>query len=1082
MSQSIGGRVDVAAVVDELFFKDEHLLYLCHVGLNKTLTRTADGGSDAIRVKELADMVKHLRRAVHAYDKKLRQLQDQVNSSPDPPGSTAGLYHSQNMNAETQTSPGLSSQGTNAGCTEARPSKIPAPGAHDTEGLRSELRQTKKALEEAMQRYNELTQGAGMDAQDPAENVQGAVQLADAATSPLPPETTNVAVQALRLSARSLIEAAPAANLPPAAPSASDTEMTSLRAQLQALQEEVEALRLGSSRLQADLEDAAAGRKVAEAAAREAGVSLKQKDAELALVKATHDNDMQRKDDAIRKLQMTAEGHKQELQFEQDAVRELESKGKQANAKRAQLEREVASLKQKATQDVSGQGELWNTLRNKEKEHEAALKEKEAEMDHEKTISLKHQRTAEQLKRERDLANTEAQNKREEAELARGENKELNDRVLELTRQEVSLTQDIKDVRHELTTERAAMAAAAAAADARLKAADQRVEEAEARVAELDALWREACTARDEAHRRAEAAEGAKQAQGSKMQTLKAALEMSHGKCEALDTELSRAIMKLEEQEREQRDAHGAREAAAADLCAAQAAVHSERQRVEAEAAQRRVFQEKAELLESQMEALQEAVGFGDQKQVVGQLVGKVGHLETALAEAERQRRTLHNALVEIRGNIRVFCRLKPCSGTVAVAPIHGDGVRATVEGKPHDFFFDRVLGPGTTQEAAFSAVSDIVQSALDGYHVCLFSYGQTGSGKTYTMIGDTAAAGAAGRGVTPRAVSMILASATRLGAAGWEFRMEATFVEVYNEGLRDLLCEAGRGPGQSGGARMLDTAAIRHDPDAHTQIAGATRMLVDSEAVAQELLRRAARARSTDATAMNSESSRSHSVFTLHITGTNEAGGCRLLGSLSLVDLAGSERLARSGAEGQRQKETCAINKSLASLGDIFQALASKSTHIPYRNSKLTYLLQPALGGDGKTLMFVNINPEVPSAYESLCALRFAAKVNAVETAAAGRGGARRNIAGPADGGGGDSGAIVAVGGAALRRMSVAPGVARGQRQSVVPGGLPRAPLIPVKRNAPGGLSGPLSGGGGKERPPSGPRSSSLPAFKRRR
>lgn len=95
--------------------------------------------------------------------------------------------------------------------------------------------------------------------------------------------------------------------------------------------------------------------------------------------------------------------------------------------------------------------------------------------------------------------------------------------------------------------------------------------------------------------------------------------------------------------------------------------------------------------------------------------------------------------------------------------------------------------------------------------------------------------------------------------------------------------------------------------------------MVVDSEEVAQELLRRAARARSTDATAMNAESSRSHSVFTLHITGTNEAGD-RLLGSLSLVDLAGSERLARSGAEGMRQKETCAINKSLASLGDIFQ------------------------------------------------------------------------------------------------------------------------------------------------------------------
>ena len=102
---------------------------------------------------------------------------------------------------------------------------------------------------------------------------------------------------------------------------------------------------------------------------------------------------------------------------------------------------------------------------------------------------------------------------------------------------------------------------------------------------------------------------------------------------------------------------------------------------------------------------------------------------------------------------------------------------------------------------------------------------------------------------------------------------------------------------------------------------------------------------------------------------------------------------MGRSGAEGARLKEACAINKSLSCLGDVFQALSNKQSHVPYRNSKLTYLLQPCLGGDGKTLMFVNINPEAPSAEESACSLKFAAQVNAVELGGVRGGGAKRNI-----------------------------------------------------------------------------------------
>lgn len=126
----------------------------------------------------------------------------------------------------------------------------------------------------------------------------------------------------------------------------------------------------------------------------------------------------------------------------------------------------------------------------------------------------------------------------------------------------------------------------------------------------------------------------------------------------------------------------------------------------------------------------------------------------------------------------------------------------------------------------------------------------------------------------------------------------------------------------------------------------------------------------------MNAHSSRSHSVFTLHLTGTNEAEGVVLKGMLNLCDLAGSERLSRSEATGDRLKETQAINKSLSALGDVFQSLCSKSKHVPYRNSKLTYLLQPCFSGRGKTLMFVNLSPTMTSQDETLCSLRFASKV----------------------------------------------------------------------------------------------------------
>ena len=147
-------------------------------------------------------------------------------------------------------------------------------------------------------------------------------------------------------------------------------------------------------------------------------------------------------------------------------------------------------------------------------------------------------------------------------------------------------------------------------------------------------------------------------------------------------------------------------------------------------------------------------------------------------------------------------------------------------------------------------------------------------------------------------------------------------------------------------------------------------------------VMQSAARSRSVACTNMNAQSSRSHSVFMLHLYGHNSETGTVMQGALNLCDLAGSERLDRSGAgaDAKRLKETQAINKSLSCLGDVFSSLASGSSHVPYRNSKLTYLLQDCLSGDGKALMFVNLSPTMLSSHESLCSLRFAQRVSQVE------------------------------------------------------------------------------------------------------
>jgi kinesin family protein C1 len=383
--------------------------------------------------------------------------------------------------------------------------------------------------------------------------------------------------------------------------------------------------------------------------------------------------------------------------------------------------------------------------------------------------------------------------------------------------------------------------------------------------------------------------------------------------------------------------------------------------------------------------------------------------LRQRLQKSEAARRRLHNRVQELRGNIRVFVRVRPFLGDEAEElsapgirgpPVcckgDGQGVRvtnpsmesgasATGCAKPkaehHTFNFDRVFGESAGQADVFKEVTELVQSALDGHNVCIFSYGQTGSGKTYTMQGD-------GRdGLIPQSVRQVVGAADDLRRQGWEYALEGTFLEIHNEQIRDLLrpgaenVSGGRSGarGRKGGVEKV-LHAIKTDSDGHKTVTALRHVPLRRAEEVHALMETANAARAVSSTDMNDQSSRSHSVFTLHLRGTHAESGTSLRGALHLVDLAGSERLSRSGATGAALKETQAINKSLSCLGDIFLALREKRGHVPYRNSKLTYLLQECFSRDGKTLMLVNVSPTPRSYHETLCSLRFAQKVNQCE------------------------------------------------------------------------------------------------------
>ncbi|KAD3338160.1 hypothetical protein E3N88_33681 [Mikania micrantha] len=357
---------------------------------------------------------------------------------------------------------------------------------------------------------------------------------------------------------------------------------------------------------------------------------------------------------------------------------------------------------------------------------------------------------------------------------------------------------------------------------------------------------------------------------------------------------------------------------------------------------------------------------FHEEIQNLGKHIFSLAHAASGYHRVLEENRKLYNQVQDLKGNIRVYCRVRPFLGrqsnatntvecieegtiTINTPPKYGKGHRT--------FNFNKVFGPSATQEEVFEDTRPLIRSVLDGYNVCIFAYGQTGSGKTHTMSGPKDLT-ENNQGVNYRALSdLFLLAEQRKGT--FQYDVSVQMIEIYNEQIRN---------NSQNGFNVPEASLIR----------------VSSTFDVIDLMNLGQRNRAVGATALNDRSSRSHSCLTVHVQGRDLTSGGVLRGCMHLVDLAGSERVDKSEVTGDRLKEAQHINKSLSALGDVISSLAQKNAHVPYRNSKLTQLLQDSLGGQAKTLMFVHISPELDAVGETLSTLKFAERVATVELGAA--------------------------------------------------------------------------------------------------
>ena len=325
--------------------------------------------------------------------------------------------------------------------------------------------------------------------------------------------------------------------------------------------------------------------------------------------------------------------------------------------------------------------------------------------------------------------------------------------------------------------------------------------------------------------------------------------------------------------------------------------------------------------------------------------------------------------------NVNVICRFRPMNdlekttGNETVADFTSPTsltFHSSREKNVYRFNFDRIFPPSSTQQDIYDfGVKGIIESVLDGYNGTVLAYGQTSSGKTYTMQGEMDEERR--QGIIPRMINHVFKYIYQ--NEGTDFMIKVSMIEIYQEKIRDLF-DCSR-----------NNLNIREDSIKGIYVDGASERYVGCPNDVLALLEVGSENRAVAATNMNEHSSRSHSIFILTINQTNKQQGFSKIGKLYLVDLAGSEKISKTGATGHTLEEAKNINKSLTTLGRVINSLTDgKSTHIPYRESKLTRVLQESLGGNSKTCLIITCSPSIYNESESLSTLRFGERAKKIK------------------------------------------------------------------------------------------------------